>query len=218
VLEVIGAGFGRTGTLSLKLALERLGFGPCYHMIELIDDPGRLGLWEAALAGNADWEQIFRGYRATVDWPGVAFWRQLVARYPAAKVILTVRDRDSWYESARDSIYRVSSSPWPADARGDPRRDFVIRLVWEKQFGGRFEDAEHAMAVFDEHYDAVRREVPADRLLEFHVRDGWQPLCDFLGVPVPDEPFPRTNDRQEFAARVSERLREERGGLGTESA
>lgn len=205
VLEVIGAGFGRTGTLSVKLALERLGFGPCHHMLELIDDPEQIELWErAAEDGDADWAAVYRGYRATVDWPGVAFWRQLVDHYPHAKVILTVRDPKRWYESAHESIYRARSIR-PTDPVGIRRRRLVQRVVWDGDFGGRFEDAEHAMAVFTEHNDAVRREVPADRLLEIHVKQGWRPLCDFLGVPVPDEPFPRTNDRQEFAERVARR-------------
>ncbi|GAA4633031.1 sulfotransferase family protein [Actinoallomurus vinaceus] len=209
MLEVIGAGFGRTGTMSLKLALERLGYGPCHHMIELIDDAEQLDLWSrVAEAGTADWDMVYRDFRATVDWPGAAFWRQLVGHYPEAKVILSVRDPRSWYESAYESIYRARSF-----VAGDPlsvqRRDVVGRMVWDGTFGGRFEDAEHAMAVFTEHNDAVRREVPAERLLEFQVKQGWGPLCDFLGVPVPDEPFPRSNDRQEFADRIADRLRKE---------
>jgi hypothetical protein len=209
VLEVIGAGFGRTGTLSLKLALERLGFGPCHHMIELIDDQEQLDLWSrVAEDGTADWDMVYRDFRSTVDWPGVTFWRQLVGHYPDAKVILTVRDPQSWYESACESIYRARSF-LADDPLSRQRRDIVGRTVWDGTFGGRFEDAEHAMAVFGEHNDEVRREVPAERLLEFQVKQGWGPLCDFLGVPVPDEPFPRSNDRLEFAARVAERLRKE---------
>jgi hypothetical protein len=210
VLEVIGAGFGRTGTLSLKLALERLGFGPCHHMIELIEDAEQLDLWSrvAEDGGAADWDMVYRDFRATVDWPGAAYWRPLVQHYPEAKVILTVRDPRKWYESAYASIYRARSFVGDAPL-GERRRQLVGRLVWDGEFGGRFEDAEHAMAVFTEHNDAVRREVPADRLLEFEVRQGWGPLCDFLGVPVPDEPFPRSNDRQEFADRIAERLRKE---------
>ncbi|WP_460333899.1 sulfotransferase family protein [Actinoallomurus acanthiterrae] len=206
MLEVIGAGFGRTGTLSLKLALERLGFGPCHHMIELIDNQEQLDLWSRVVEdGTADWDMVYRDYRATVDWPGVTYWRQLVGHYPEAKVILSVREPRSWYESAYESIYRARSYVTSANQE---RREFIGRLLWDGTFGDRFEDAEHAMAVFTEHNDAVRREVPAERLLEFQVKQGWGPLCDFLGVPVPDEPFPRSNDRQEFAARVAARMRE----------
>src|SRR5262249_50088324 len=147
-LSVIGAGFGRTGTLSLKLALERLGFGPCHHMIELIDNPEQLDRWSRAVEdGDADWDEVYRGYRATVDWPGVAFWRRLVAYYPAARVILTVRSPKSWYESAHESIYQATSL-WPADPLGVRRRRFVQRVVWDGDFGGRFEDAAYAKAVF----------------------------------------------------------------------
>jgi hypothetical protein len=154
--------------------------------------------------GDPDWDEVYRGYRATADWPGVAFWRQLVDHFPDAEVILTVRDPKSWYDSARESIFRATSIR-PTDPLGIRRRALVQRVVWDGDFGGRFDDAEHAMAVFTEHNDAVRREVPADRLLEYEVRQGWGPLCDFLGVPVPDEPFPRVNDRQEFAERVAQR-------------
>lgn len=208
VLETIGAGFGRTGTLSLKLALERLGVGPCHHMIELIDHSEQLELWSrAAKEGTADWDVIYRGYRATVDWPGAYFWRPLTAHFPKAKVILTVRDPRQWWESAHESIFQTLSMA-PRDESMAKHREIVSRFVWEGTFGGRFEDADHAIAVFNEHNEAVRREIPADRLLEFQVSDGWGPLCDFLDVPVPDEPFPRSNDRREFAARIAERARE----------
>jgi Sulfotransferase domain len=205
VLKVIGAGFGRTGTLSLKLALERLGHGPCHHMLELIDDPRQLEMWAGVAAGESpDWDRLYRGYRATVDWPGVRFWRELTSRFPHAKVILTVRDPQAWYDSASESIYRVSSLP-VNDPLTERRRQIVARLVWEGEFGGRFADAEYAMRVFTEHNDAVRREIPDGRLLEFEVGEGWEPLCDFLGVPVPDEPFPHSNDRREFAERMARR-------------
>jgi Sulfotransferase domain len=206
VLEVIGVGFGRTGTLSLKLALERLGRGPCHHMIELIDDPGQQEMWARVAAGDPpDWNRLYRGYRATVDWPGVRFWRELTSRFPEAKVILTVRDPRAWYRSVSESIYRVSAMPVD-DPLTDARRQIVSRFVWEGEFGGRFTDAEYAMKVFTEHNDAVRREIPPGRLLEYEISQGWRPLCDFLGVPVPDAPFPHSNDQREFAERVA-RLR-----------
>ncbi|MCO5994820.1 sulfotransferase family protein [Actinoallomurus rhizosphaericola] len=206
MLEVIGVGFGRTGTLSLKLALERLGFAPCHHMTELVDNAEQTDLWARVAAGEpVDWDEVYRGYRATTDWPGAHYWRRLIEHFPQAKVILTVRDPQKWYESVRGSIYRVRSLPMP-DGLDVKRRDFVDEMIWEREFGGRFEDADHAITVFNEHNEAVRREVPAERLLEFQVGDGWEPLCGFLGVPVPDEPFPRSNDRQAFADRVAQRL------------
>jgi Sulfotransferase domain len=206
LLEIVGAGFGRTGTLSLKQALERLGFGPCHHMVELLENPGQLELWtRVAREGTGDWDEVYRGYHSTVDWPGARYWRELTSHFPQAKVILTVRDAERWYESAAESIYRASSltdpDPWVSRLR-----QFVNRVVWEGDFGGGFDDAEHAIRVFNEHNEAVRREIPADRLLVFEVREGWEPLCAFLGVPVPDEPFPHANDRQAFTEMVQERL------------
>lgn len=206
MLDVIGAGFGRTGTLSLKLALERLGFGPCHHMVEVLDTPEQLPLWEAAVDGNPDWDAIYAGYRATVDWPGVHFWREVTARYPEAKVILTVRDPERWYESVKETIFRAAEVAKAAKDFAE-RRQIVGRVVWDGTFEGRFEDRDRAIEIFNEHNEAVRREISADRLLEFEVGQGWEPLCAFLGVPVPDEDFPRSNDRQEFAARVAEHMR-----------
>jgi hypothetical protein len=207
MLDIIGAGFGRTGTLSLKSALERLGFGPCHHMTELLGNAEQTSLWAKVVHDeDPDWDAVYRGYRATVDWPGARFWRQLTERFPQAKVILTVRDPRRWYESASASIYQASLGPMPADPELARMRQIVSELVWEGEFGGRFDDPEHAMRAFEEHNETVRREVPADRLLVFEVAQGWQPLCEFLDVPVPDEPFPRSNDRQSFAEMRRRRL------------
>jgi len=218
-LEVIGAGFGRTGTLSLKLALERLGFGPCYHMLEIVEQPWRARDWAAAARGEPiDWDRVFAGYRATVDWPGAAFWRDLVDRYPDAKVILTVRDPARWYESAQRTIFRAMiSRGGPASrlirslamSRGAPSREFVEanqRLIGEGTFGGRVADRDHAMAVFETHNREVKDRVPAGRLLVMEIGSGWEPLCAFLGVPVPDEPFPHVNDGDEFQRRIRRRI------------
>jgi hypothetical protein len=202
LLKLIGAGFGRTGTLSLKSALERLGFGPCHHMIELVDNAEQTALWlRIARDETADWDAVYRGYQATVDWPGARFWRQLTAHFPTAKVILTVRDPQRWYESAAESIYQAAIAPAPADPVMARMRQIVRDVVWDGEFTGRFSDREHAIRVFDEHNEAVRREIPLDRLLVFEVGQGWEPLCEFLRVPTPDEPFPHTNDRRSFAER-----------------
>lgn len=207
MLEVIGAGFGRTGTLSLKLALERLGFGPCHHMLEVLDDPEQIELWTRVARGGApDWDRIYQGYRATADWPGVRYWRELAGHFPWAKVILTVRDPRRWYESAAETIHRGATVPESADPVLAGLRQVVRQVVWDGQFGGRFGDPEYAIEVFERHNEAVRREIPADRLLVMEIGQGWEPLCGFLGVPVPDEPFPRTNDRREFADRFDRRL------------
>jgi len=209
-MDVIGAGFGRTGTLSLKGALEHLGFGPCMHMVSLFDDAERATLFQRAADGDAaSLAKAFEDYRSTVDWPGTYFWRALVRQYPQARVILTTRDPEQWYDSAHQTIFQSSLNP-PTEADGVPAATItgigmVGQLVWDGTFGGRFADREHAIRVFEEHNAAVRREIPADRLLEFQVTEGWQPLCGFLGRPVPDEPFPRTNDSAAFQARLAER-------------
>ena len=210
MLDVIGAGFGRTGTLSLKSALERLGFGPCHHMVELIDNAEQIARWRRLADGETpEWDAVFRGYRSTADWPSVRFWRETTDHFPQAKVILTVRDPRRWYESVAQTIHRAEAGPAPADPVMAQMRQVVHDLLWVGEFDGRFEDRDHAIEVFTEHNDAVRREISPDRLLVFEVAQGWEPLCAFLSVPVPDEPFPRTNDRQEFADRVRQRQAEE---------
>jgi hypothetical protein len=206
-MDVIGAGFGRTGTLSLKIALEQLGFGPCMHMVQLLDDPERAVLFRRAAEGDlASLDKALAGQRATVDWPGTYFWRELVARHPQAKVVLTVRDPQRWYDSAHGTIFQAATNaPPPADDAVAAGSAMIHTLVWQGTFGGRFADREHAVRAFTEHNEAVRRVVPADRLLEFEVSQGWAPLCDFLGVPVPDVPFPRANDSASFRARIAQR-------------
>jgi hypothetical protein len=215
-LEVIGAGFGRTGTMSLKVALETLGFGPCYHMIELFQNPEHVRLWEAAARRDpVDWENLFSGYRATVDWPSTAFYEELMERYPEAKVILTVRDPERWYESTYNTIYgmrRMISSPIfrlvglfrPGMSRVARMND---RLIWEETFGGNLEDRERAIRVLEQHNEEVAQRVPPERLLVYEVKEGWEPLCSFLGVEVPkDKPFPHLNDTEAFHKMIRRRL------------
>ncbi|MFR9729748.1 sulfotransferase family protein [Saccharopolyspora sp. MS10] len=196
MVEIIGAGFGRTGTASIKGALEHLGFGPCYHMFEVIAEPDRMRDWARALDGDADWDRVLAGYQSTVDWPGCAFWRELVEAYPEAKVLLTTRDPQRWYDSTYNTIYQFVRDP-PGDST-DPftakLRPTIERMIWNGTFDGRFEDRDHAIAVFERHNAEVRAAVPADRLLEYQVGQGWEPLCEFLGVDVPHEDFPHLND------------------------
>lgn len=227
-LKVIGAGFGRTGTASLKAALELLGIGPCYHMSEVIGRPERVALWDGIARGQAaDWPLVFAGYRATVDWPGCAFYEQLMVVYPDAKVLLTVRDPERWYESVRATIYRTreiarglsqdDSSPQPVLPPELRHARMVTELIWKQTFDDRFEDRDYALAVFHRHTEQVKQHVPPERLLVYEVREGWEPLCAFLGVAVPEsQPFPALNDREAFQARVRERTQlTARQGEGT---
>lgn len=224
-VAVIGAGFGRTGTLSLREALVRLGFGPCDHMLENFEHPERFALWREALrrkqAGKPiDWRPLLGGYRAVVDWPGAYFWKELIAAHPEARVILTVRDPDRWYESSLATIFglraRADESPlaraamrllglvMPAMRQGF---ETVDEVIWEGTFGGRFADRKHAVCVFGDHNREVQATVPADQLLVFDVKQGWEPLCAFLGVPVPaGEPFPHVNDAESFRTRIEDRF------------
>ena len=204
-------GFGRTGTASLKLALERLGFEPCYHMFEITRQPARARGWLAAARGQPpDWDSIFAGFQSTVDWPAAAFWRQLLDAYPQARAILTVRDPQKWYDSMERTIFR-GGARWqsPLSQRmlrlmtvGKPDvRDFIAMVntaVVERVFAGRVGERAHAVGVYERHNADVRASVPAHRLLVFDVAEGWQPLCAFLDVAVPDEPFPHVNDTAEF--------------------
>lgn len=199
-LEIIGPGFGRTGTHALKLALEQLGFGPAHHMFEVRDNPEQLPKWEAAARGEkVDWDDVFRDYRSQVDWPGARYWRELAQRYPKAKVILTVRDPDEWFDSVQTTII-----PFVA-ARGKHTSSHVngiaemgYQTVAVQVFDDRLSHRDHATRVFRRHIAQVQSEIPSDRLLTFDVRDGWPPLCEFLEVDAPDIPFPRTNSSKAF--------------------
>ena len=202
-LEIIGAGFGRTGTNSLKLALEQLGFGPCHHMFEILENPALLPGWEAAANGEAvDWHQVFNGYRSQVDWPGARYWRELAATFPDAKVILTVREPQGWFDSVQATIWPVMEARGRHEnAHMNALAEMAYRTIVVPIFGGRLNERDHAIRVFEAHIAEVQATIPADRLLTFDVAEGWQPLCDFLGVDVPDTPFPKTNTSQEFAER-----------------
>ena len=199
-LEIIGPGFGRTGTNSLKLALEQLGFGPCHHMFEVRDHPEQLTNWEAAARGErVDWDDVFRGYRSQVDWPGARYWRELAQHYQKAKVILSVRDPDSWFDSVQATI-----APFVA-ARGthpSPHINAIAEMGYQtvsvQVFGDRLSDRDHAIRIFRRHIAEVQSEIRSDRLLTFDLRSGWKPLCEFLEVEAPDIPFPKTNSSKAF--------------------
>lgn len=189
---------GRTGTLSLKFALERLLGGPCYHMMEVFAHPEHIPDWHAAARGNMpDWPRLLAGYRAAVDWPAAAFWAELSGAFPDAIVLLSVRDPQSWWQSASQTIFphaqKMTGTEWRA----------MIDQVMAARFTSAIDDPAASIAAFERHNAHVRETVPAERLLEWRPGDGWAPLCAALGAPVPDEPFPRINTQAEWRARES---------------
>ena len=197
-LSVIGAGFGRTGTMSLKIALEQLGIGPCYHMSEVFKNPAAPGYWEAAADGKpVDWEEVFAGYRSTVDWPSATFYKELADAYPDAKVILTVRDPEAWFTSTQATIF---ASRIFEDATSDWGR-MVLKVVGDL-FDREMSNKAKLIDVYNRHNETVQRVIPAERLLVYDLSEGWDPLCSFLGVPVPDEPMPNTNSTEDFKRRL----------------
>ncbi|MCB2079584.1 MAG: hypothetical protein KDE55_18040 [Novosphingobium sp.] len=205
-LQVIGAGLGRTGTLTLKTALERLGFGPCHHMTEVFANPEQVPFWNRAADGEpVDWEEVYGNYRATVDWPGCHFYEALAARYPDAKVILSRRHPERWYDSMSETILKSMEMMGLTENGGIPA-DHPMRfggvIIPDQTFGFDF-SRDNVIAAFNRHNEAVQRNIPAERLLVFEASQGWEPLCRFLGVDVPDEPFPRTNSREEFWEHVT---------------
>ena len=194
-VAVVGAGVGRTGTHSLKVALEQLLGGPCHHMLEILGDPAQVPAWTDAIEGRpVDWPAMLARYRAIVDWPGGAFWPELSAAYPNALVLLSVRDPEVWYRSASNTIF-LSFDRVPPELK--PWMDAVRELLRDR-FSDRFDDPTAMMDAFERHNDAVRRGVPAERLLEWTPGDGFEPICERLGLPVPSEPFPVTNTTDEF--------------------
>ncbi len=205
-LKIIGAGVGRTGTYSLKLAINRLELGPCHHMEEVLLNQGtQVPLWANAVAGKPDWSAIYQGYASAVDWPTAGFFRELSAAYPSAKFVLTVRSPESWAESFSATIYKLLAGRDQAPPEMQAWLDMAVAVIDKTGFPAGLDVAALKNA-FTAHNDAVKATVPADRLLTFQVKEGWGPLCDFLGVPAPDEPFPRTNDRGEFWDRVAGKI------------
>lgn len=202
MLEVIGSGYSRTGTLSLKRALETLGIGRCYHFTELRRRRHALQWLAVANGRRPDWDALFAGYTATVDWPGVAYYRELADYYPEAKVILTIRDADDWHASVCEVLLPLRRTlpdwlPWTSTLAR-----LTDQLIWDGTFNGRAREKDVAIAQFHRHTREVRAEIAPQRLLVYDVKQGWEPLCRFLGLPVPDLPFPHTNRRSSIRAAV----------------
>ncbi|MBA3654130.1 MAG: sulfotransferase family protein [Actinobacteria bacterium] len=195
-LRVVGAGVGRTGTHSLKVALEQLLGGPCYHMVEVFAHPEHVAAWTAAMKGEAvDWDLVFDGFVATVDWPGAAVWSDIHAAHPDALVLLSTRDSaDAWWKSASRTIFVGMGD------RASPGNEewYEMAVAMMQRFSPNWRDEDAAKAAYDAHNAHVRATVPPDRLVEWQPSDGWGPLCAALDVPVPDEPFPVTNTTADF--------------------
>jgi Sulfotransferase domain len=198
-LKVVGAGVGRTGTHSLKVALEQLLGGPCHHMVEILGDPAQAPGWIDAIEGRpVDWTTMLAGYVSLVDWPGCSFWPELSAANPDALVLLSVRDPESWYRSASNTIFQSFDKvppelePWMK----------AVRTLLRDRFSDRLDDPTAMIDAYERHNAAVRKEIAPSRLLEWTPADGWGPICDRLGLDVPGEPFPVTNTTDDFRSMI----------------
>ncbi len=210
-MKMIGVGFGRTGTMSLKGALEQLGANPCFHMIDLIMGENKeadLQHWIKVANGDPiDWQEVFDGWEATVDWPACSRWEELIDAFPDAPVLLNHRDFDGFYKSVQNTILAVKLAARAGELEQDANREqpapelwgVIEKLIWEGDFQGRFEDKEWVRSMYRQRIETIKARVPSDRLIVWELGvDGWEPLADALGVPVPDEPFPRLHDTNEF--------------------
>jgi Sulfotransferase domain len=216
-LKVVGVGLGRTGTNSLKVALEALLGRPCYHMFELVANPQHVPAWERAVRGEAvDWHALFAGYAATVDWPGCAFWRAIAAANPDAAVLLSTRETaETWWASMEQTIVPALRGPMLSEHPDLMRGQQMVRELFRTRFTPDFTDRDTAIGAYERHCEDVRREVPAARLIEWQPRDGWEPICSRLGVRVPDTPFPHENASEDFGENVERSIADSERALGS---
>jgi len=208
-VKVIGVGFGRTGTMSLKAALEQLGAGPCFHMIELLVGEQRdhfIDQWVRVAEGTQDWHEVFDGWESTVDWPAAARWREICDAFPDAKVLLNVREFEAWYRSMANTIRAAKVTP-PEQLEQDANRPppnpalwgVIDTLIWEGDFQQRFEDKAWVREMYDARIAEIKAAIAPERLTVWELGvDGWEPLAAMLGVEAPGEPFPRLHDTAEF--------------------
>jgi len=205
-IQVFGAGVGRTGTYSLKLAINRIGLGPCHHMEAVLHNmPKQVPLWSAAMDGSPDWNAIYAGFGSAVDWPTAAFFRELLESHPSAKFVLTERNPENWANSFGATIYKLLAGRDQGPPEMKAWLEMANRVIEKTGFPPDL-DQDGLMSAFIAHNEAVRSTIPDSQLLIYEVKQGWGPLCDFLDVPAPDEPFPRTNDRAEFWDRVTGKI------------
>ncbi len=222
-IKIIGAGMPRTGTNTLKQSLEQLGYKHVYHMKELLVNPDKLHYWKTLdETGDTDWDALYEGYDGTVDFPGYPWYKEHMKRYPDAKVILTVRDFEAWYKSVDSTVFRAGPQTPGEKIKMlgkllfNPRIRKVVKCIkWFKKcffaerLHGKFEDKEFAQKFWEDHLAEVKATVPADKLLIYDVRDGWGPLCTFLGVPEPAEPLPHLNKKENFMAMLPKLMKGE---------
>lgn len=200
-LRVVGAGLGRTGTASLKSALERLLDGKCHHMFEVIENREQVPVWTDAANGvMPDWSRFLGDYVALVDWPGASFWPELSQAFPDALVLLSHRDPERWYNSASETIFRDDDDD-DGDDDGDASFEEMWRAIVRTRFCDDFGNKDKMIAAMLAHNEAVEAAIPEERLLRWKAGDGWAPICTALGLAVPDEPFPHTNTKEQFLAR-----------------
>lgn len=211
-IKIIGAGLPRTGTNTLKDCLEKLGYHKTYHMKELLVHPENLHYWKTLKeTGTTQWDELYNGYQATVDFPCYPWYKEHMKRYPDAKVILTTRPFDKWYTSVYSTIWQAGPQTLPQKLGmmlkliTNPRLRSVIgcvklskAMIFGSTFEGKFQDKVEAEKLFNKHHEDVKAYVPSDKLLIFEASEGWEPLCKFLGVPVPNEPFPHLNKKENF--------------------
>jgi hypothetical protein len=209
-MKVLGVGFGRTGTLSLKAALEQVGAGPCFHMLDLIQGENKerdLPYWVKIADGEqVDWHEVFEPWEATVDWPAASKWRELIDAFPDVPVLLNVREFDGFYKSCQNTILAVKLAAQAGELAPDTNREqpapelwgVIEKLIWQGDFQGRFEDKEWVRQMYYDRIEEIKNTVPAERLTVWELGDGWAPLCEMLGVDEPDEPFPHLHDTNEF--------------------
>ena len=199
-LKIVGSGLGRTGTKSMQTALNMLGVGPCHHMVEVFMHPESMALWVEASRGKDVWDEIFKDYQSAVDFPTAAYWREVAAKYPDAKVLHTTRDPDQWFESATSTILSPQSPAVTGTATGLQAEFFES---FTRGLRPHLGDRAWMTDYFRRHDEEVKAAFPAERLLVYHVGSGWEPLCKFLGVPVPDAPYPSENSREVFLGRMA---------------
>jgi len=206
-LKVIGAGFGRTGTNSLKIALEKLESKPCHHMIEVFANEDQVNwFYDKSNGKTVNWDEVYENFGAAVDWPTSAYYKELADYYPDSKIVLSVRNADSWYESTRNTIFIISTAvPWWMLILSPKKRkvfQMINNTIWQGVFSGRFKDRQYAIDIFNQHIEEVKAAIPEHRLLIHEAKEGWKPLCEFLGKPIPDEPYPRVNEAIGFAKQI----------------